>query len=135
MNIDHFNMCINEILEDKKVESIPLDNLDILRELLFHKRLNKKFYNGFENYYQGEFGKDLDYFVLKVQDMIYRLHLLVNHLVDNVGYKDFDSIYNSICTFLKQNSISFYEAVNYNASDIEILEEEYFPNNESISIK
>lgn len=135
MNIDHFNMCINEILEDKKVESIPLDNLDILRELLFHQRLNKKFYNGFEKYYQDEFGKDLDYFVLKVQDMIYRLQLLVNHLVDNAGYKDFDSIYNSICTFLKQNSISFYEAVNYNASDIEILEEEYFPNNESISIK
>lgn len=132
MNIDHFNMCINEILEDKKVESIPLDNIDILRNLLFHQRLNKKIYNGFEKYYQDEFGKELDYFVLKVQDMIYRSHLLVNHLVDNVGNNDFDSIYNSICTFLKQNSISFYEAVNYNASDIEILEDEYFPNNESI---
>ena len=115
MNIDHFNLCVNELLEDKKVESIPLDNIDILRKLLFHKRLNKKF-------------------VLKVQDIVYRLHLLVNHLVDYAGCKDFDTIYNSICTFLKQNSISFYEAVNYNASDIEILEEEYFPNNKPLGM-
>ena len=48
MDIDHFNLCVNELLENKKVESIPLDNIDILRKLLFNKRLNKKFYNGFE---------------------------------------------------------------------------------------
>ena len=41
MYIDHFNLCVNELLENKKVESIPLDNIDILRKLLFHKRLNK----------------------------------------------------------------------------------------------
>lgn len=134
MYIDHFNLCVNELLENKKVESIPLDNIDILRKLLFYKRLNKKFYNGFEKYYKNEFGDDLDYFVMKVQDMVYRLHLLVNHLVDYAGCKDFDTIYNSICTFLKQNSISFYEAVSYNSSDIEILEEEYFPNNKPLGM-
>ena len=134
MDIDHFNLCVNELLENKKVESIPLDNIDILRKLLFHKRLNKKFYNGFEKYYKNEFGDDLDYFVMKVQDMVYRLHLLVNHLVDYAGCKDFDTIYNSICTFLKQNSISFYEAVSYNSSGIEILEEEYFPNNKPLGM-
>ena len=134
MYIDHFNLCVNELLENKKVESIPLDNIDILRKLLFHKRLNKKLDNGFEKYYKNEFGDDLDYFVMKVQDMVYRLHLLVNHLVDYAGCKDFDTIYNSICTFLKQNSISFYEAVSYNSSDIEILEEEYFPNNKPLGM-
>ena len=35
---------------------------------------------------------------------------------------------------LKTKFYFFYEAVSYNSSDIEILEEEYFPNNKPLGM-
>ena len=136
MTNTNFNKCIDNILEDKQIENIPLDNIDILRDLLYHKRLNKKFYKGFKNNYELEYGDDLDYLVMKVQDFVYRLHLLVNNIISNEQEKvEFDFIYNTICTFLENNSISFYDAVSYDSFDNEIIEEQELTIKESLGLR
>ena len=136
MTNTNFNKCIHGILEDKQIENISLDNIDILRDLLYHKRLNKKFYKGFKSNYELEYGDDLDYFLMKVQDFVYRLHLLVNNIISNEQDKiEFDFIYNTICTFLENNSISFYDAVSYDSFDNEIIEEQELTIKESLGLR
>lgn len=80
------------------------------------------------------FDESSEYLQLKVQDVIYRMHLLVNHLIEYNGNKDYEQIYNSMNNFIDLNADIFYDAVSYNADDLESINVNYFPDNKPIGI-
>ena len=125
----------NEILKDGKVDNNPIDNIDILRKLLSDKELNRIIFNGIKDYCEMLFfDESSEYLQLKVQDVIYRMHLLVNHLIEYNGNKDYEQIYNSMSNFIELNADIFYDAVSYNADDLESINVNYFPDNKPIGI-
>lgn len=132
---EDYNYYIDEILKDGKVDNNPIDNIDILRKLLSDKELNRIIFNGIKDYCEMLFfDESSEYLQLKVQDVIYRMHLLVNHLIEYNGNKDYEQIYNSISNFIELNADIFYDAVSYNADDLESINVNYFPDNKPIGI-
>ena len=94
-----FNKTINEVLNEGKIENQDIKNIDILRYLLEDKKINKSLYDGFTKNYEMEYGSNRDYILMKIQDMLYRLHLLVNYnfierygVVDNDANSDFEIV-------------------------------------------
>lgn len=132
---EDYNYYIDEILKDGKVDNNPIDNIDILRKLLSDKELNRIIFNGIKDYCEMLFfDESFEYLQLKVQDVIYRMHLLVNHLIEYNGNKDYEQIYNSMSNFIELNADIFYDAVSYNADDLESINVNYFPDNKPIGI-
>lgn len=132
---EDYNYYIDEILKDGKVDNNPIDNIDILRKLLSDKELNRIIFNGIKDYCEMLFfDESSEYLQLKVQDVIYRMHLLVNHLIEYNGNKDYEKIYNSMNNFIDLNADIFYDAVSYNADDLESINVNYFPDNKPIGI-
>lgn len=132
---EDYNYYIDEILKDGKVDNNPIDNIDILRKLLSDKELNRIIFNGIKDYCEMLFfDENSEYLQLKVQDVIYRMHLLVNHLIEYNGNKDYEQIYNSMSNFIELNADIFYDAVSYNADDLESINVNYFPDNKPIGI-
>ncbi len=132
---EDYNYYIDEILKDGKVDNNPIDNIDILRKLLSDKELNRIIFNGIKDYCEMLFfDESSEYLQLKVQDVIYRMHLLVNHLIEYNGNKDYEQIYNSMNNFIDLNADIFYDAVSYNADDLESINVNYFPDNKPIGI-
>ena len=132
---EDYNYYIDEILKDGKVDNNPIDNIDILRKLLSDKELNRIIFNGIKDYCEMLFfDESSEYLQLKVQDVIYRMHLLVNHLIEYNGNKDYEQIYNSMSNFIELNADIFYDAVGYNADDLESINVNYFPDNKPIGI-
>lgn len=132
---EDYNYYIDEILKDGKVDNNPIDNIDILRKLLSDKELNRIIFNGIKDYCEMLFfDESSEYLQLKVQDVIYRMHLLVNHLIEYNGNKDYEQIYNSMSSFIELNADIFYDAVSYNADDLESINVNYFPDNKPIGI-
>lgn len=132
---EDYNYYIDEILKDGKVDNNPIDNIDILRKLLSDKELNRIIFNGIKDYCEMLFfDESSEYLQLKVQDVIYRMHLLVNHLIEYNGNKDYEQIYNSMNNFIDLNADIFYDAVSYNADDLEAINVNYFPDNKPIGI-
>lgn len=132
---EDYNYYIDEILKDGKVDNNPIDNIDILRKLLSDKELNRIIFNGIKDYCEMLFfDESSEYLQLKVQDVIYRMHLLVNHLIEYNGNKDYEQIYNSVSNFIELNADIFYDAVSYNADDLESINVNYFPDNKPIGI-
>lgn len=132
---EDYNYYIDEILKDGKVDNNPIDNIDILRKLLSDKELNRIIFNRIKDYCEMLFfDESSEYLQLKVQDVIYRMHLLVNHLIEYNGNKDYEQIYNSMSNFIELNADIFYDAVSYNADDLESINVNYFPDNKPIGI-
>lgn len=132
---EDYNYYIDEILKDGKVDNNPIDNIDILKKLLSDKELNRIIFNGIKDYCEMLFFEESsEYLQLKVQDVIYRMHLLVNHLIEYNGNKDYEQIYNSMNNFIDLNADIFYDAVSYNADDLESINVNYFPDNKPIGI-
>lgn len=132
---EDYNYYIDEILKDGKVDNKPIDNIDILRKLLSDKELNRIIFNGIKDYCEMLFfDESSEYLQLKVQDVIYRMHLLVNHLIEYNGNKDYEQIYNSMSNFIELNADIFYDAVSYNADDLESINVNYLPDNKPIGI-
>lgn len=132
---EDYNYYIDEILKDGKVDNNPIDNIDILRKLLSDKELNRIIFNGIKDYCEMLFfDESSEYLQLKVQDVIYRMHLLVNHLIEYNGNKDYEQIYNSMNNFIDLNADIFYDAVSYNADDLESINVNYFPDNKPLGI-
>lgn len=132
---EDYNYYIDEILKDGKVDNNPIDNIDILRKLLSDKELNRIIFNGIKDYCEMLFfDESSEYLQLKVQDVIYRMHLLVNHLIEYNGNKDYEQIYNSMNNFIELNADIFYDAVSYNADNLESINMNYFPDNKPIGI-
>lgn len=136
MNINSFNKNIDNILNDGNIENIPIPNVDIIKNIIMDNTLNKTLFDKFKNNYNNVYGNDLDYFVLKIQDLLYRLHLLINHiLIEKCNMDKEEYIYDAVFSYIINDSITLFDAVNYNDNDLVELEDEILDRNEELGFK
>ena len=136
MNIKQFNDNVTDILDDGKIENIPIPNVDLIKSIIIDNNLNKILFDKFKGNYKSTYGNDLEYFYMKVQDLLYRLHLLINHiLINNLDLDKEEYIYDAIYSYVVNDSLSLYDAVNYDDTDLEELKNELLIESEELSIK
>lgn len=131
-----FNKTINEVLDEGKIENKDIKNIDTLRYILEDKKINKCLYDGFTKNYEMEYGSNREYLLMKIQDMLYRLHLLVNYnFVERYGVVDNDTIKNAVSILIDNENIDFYDAVSFDDSDFEIVDLQDFDVRNVLCIK
>lgn len=136
MNKNDFNNNINQILNSKKIENINLKNVNILKYILSNKIINKQLYKGFKENYEKTYGDDLEYLYMKIEDLVYRVNLLVNNcIIDKYGISDENFIKSVVLLFIEDKNISFYDAVSFDDYDYEIVSEFDFELKELLSEK
>lgn len=136
MDIKQFNNNINDILDNGNIENIPIPNVDLIKSIVLDSNLNKILFKKFKNNYKSIYGDDLENFYMKVQDLLYRLHLLVNHiLINNLDVNKEEVIYDAIYSYVINDSISLYDAVNYDDTDLEELKQDLLDESEELSIR
>ena len=107
-----------------------------LKYLLDDRKINKSLYDGFTKNYEMEYGSNRDYILMKIQDMLYRLHLLVNYnFVERYGIIDKNNIRNAIIILIDNDDIDFYDAVSFDDSDFEIVDLQDFDVRNVLCIK
>ena len=115
---NNYKKNLDYILSDGKIENIPITNLDLIKDILNDNDLGEKIYEEFCNNLEDI---SSDNCLMKVQDLIYRLSLLVNKiLIEKYNIKELDSIKNIIDSAM-DNGIDLVSAVSYDESDKEIL--------------
>ncbi len=118
---EQFLNNINSIFEYKNIEGIPLQRIDILKDIISDENLFDIIYSRFSKYFDDYF--DEDDLSVKTEDLMYRLNYLINnwmipiHHIDNI--EDIKSTLNSLI----EKDIDLYGAVSFNDSDIELLDE------------
>lgn len=117
---NNYKKNLNYILSGGKIENIPITNLDLIKDILNDNNLGEKIYEEFCNNLEDI---SSDNCLMKVQDLIYRLSLLVNKiLIEKYNITELDSIKNIIDSAM-DNGIDLVSAVSYDESDKEILTE------------
>lgn len=113
---------IDYILQKEKIEGKKINNINIIRNILKDKYINKKMYREFCNNYEMLFGNDYSLIQTKIQDMMYRIHLILesNPTNNNVDEED---IQKYIKNLLKYSSDYILDAVSYDDNDLEIMQE------------
>ena len=115
---NNYKKNLDYILSDGKIENIPITNLDLIKDILNDNNLGEKIYEEFCNNLEDI---SSDNCLMKVQDLIYRLSLLVNKiLIEKYNITELDSIKNIIDSTM-DNGIDLVSAVSYDESDKEIL--------------
>lgn len=124
MNINDFNKAINEILDNKQIEGINLNNINLLKDVLLDDEINSNLFEHFKKDYENVYGNDLNYLIMKTQDCVYRISLLINNcLIANYGIAFNDEIKNVVSSIIDDNSISLYDGVSFDDSDYDIISE------------
>ena len=117
---NNYKKNLDYILSDEKIENIPITNLDLIKDILNDNNLGGKIYEEFCNNLDDI---SSDSCLMKVQDLIYRLSLLVNKiLIEKYNITELDSIKNIIDSAM-DNGIDLVSAVSYDESDKEVLTE------------
>ena len=115
---NNYKKNLDYILSGGKIENIPITNLDLIKDILNDNNLGGKIYEEFCNNLEDI---SSDNCLMKVQDLIYRLSLLVNKiLIEKYNITELDSIKNIIDSAM-DNGIDLVSAVSYDESDKEIL--------------
>lgn len=115
---NNYKKNLDYILIGGKIENIPITNLDLIKDILNDNNLGEKIYEEFCNNLEDI---SSDNCLMKVQDLIYRLSLLVNKiLIEKYNITELDSIKNIIDSAM-DNGIDLVSAVSYDESDKEIL--------------
>ena len=136
MNIEQFNNNINDILNIGTIENVPIPNVDLIKIIILENNLNSLLFDKFKNNYKSTYGDNLDFFYMKIQDLLYRLHLLINHiLVNKLDDNKEDYIYDAIYSYVINDSLTLYDAVNYDDTDIEEIKNELKIESEELSFK
>ena len=136
MNQLEFNNCINDIFNEKKIENRNISNIDILKSVVNDKSINDSLYKGFINNYENEYGNDESNLLMKLQDMVYRLHLLINYnIIDKYNLKDNNIIKDALEQLITNNTIDLYDAVSYDDSEYEIIENQELDVRDALALK
>ena len=136
MNIEQFNNNINDILNSGTIENVPIPNVDLIKSIILENNLNYLLFDKFKKNYKSTYGDDLEFFYIKIQDLLYRLHLLINHiLINKLDDNKEDYIYNAIYLYVINDSLTLYDAVNYDDTDLEELKDELIIESEELSFK
>ena len=115
---NNYKKNLDYILSGGKIENIRITNLDLIKDILNDNNLGEKIYEEFCNNLEDI---SSDNCLMKVQDLIYRLSLLVNKiLIEKYNITELDSIKNIIDSAM-DNGIDLVSAVSYDESDKEIL--------------
>lgn len=113
---------INSILIDGSVENKPLKNIDILKSIFNDDNIGDILYKGFEKDFNSSNG-DIDNLYCKVEDLVYRMHLLVSeYLIPNHNLNN-DYAIKEVVKDLIDKGADFYSSVSYDNTDNEIIEE------------
>lgn len=121
MKKDYINN-INSILNDGSVENISIKNIDILKSIFLSDDIGDSLYKNFEKDFISS-NHDIDDLYSKTEDLVYRIHLLVNeYLIPEHNLHDEHSIKEVINDMIDKGA-DFYSAVSYDNSDNEIIEE------------
>lgn len=136
MSIKQFNDNINDILDSGNIENISIPNVDLIKRIILNVNLNKILFKKFKDNYKSTYGDDLENFYMKVQDLLYRLHLLINHiLISSLDVTKEEDIFDAIYSYIVNDSLSLYDAVNYDDTDLEELKNDLLIESEELNIK
>lgn len=113
--------CINYILNDGIIENHNIENIDIIRNVLNDSEVGNRIYENFMHNFSLDF--DEEDLSMKVQDLIYRINILVNDcIIPKNNISDYDDIRKIIDETLNQD-IDLYSAVSYDDTDNELQDE------------
>lgn len=117
-----FDNAVDNIINSKKINNISLKNIEIIKYVLKDKIVSKKLYKMFKKNYEVVYGSDLDWLLMKVEDMVYRCNLLINSvIIDKFGVTDKNAIRDAINCYLDSNNENLFDSVDYNDNDLEII--------------
>lgn len=118
-----FNDNINDILKNKKIENVPIINVNLIKRLLKDKELNKELFKQYQTNYINSVNED-DLYYLKTEDLIYRLNIFVNYIIiGKLKITDFNEIKKMILNSI--NDIDLVSSVDYNSNDIKEMFEDF----------
>lgn len=121
MKKDYINN-INSILNDGSVENVPIKNINILKSIFLSDDIGNSLYKGFEKDFTSS-NYNIDDLYCKTEDLVYRIHLLVNeYLIPTHDLHDDNSI-KEVVKDLIDKGADFYSSVSYDDSDNEIIED------------
>lgn len=113
--------CINYILNDGIIENHSIENIDIIRNVLNDSGVGNRIYENFMHNFSLDF--DEEDLSMKVQDLIYRINILVNDcIIPKNNISDYDDIRKIIDETLNQD-IDLYSAVSYDDTDYDLQDE------------
>ncbi len=113
--------CINYVLNDGVIENHNIENIDIISNILNDTELGNTIYEQFIHNFSLDF--DEDDLSMKVQDLIYRLNILIKDcIISKNNISDYDDIKNIIDKALNQD-IDLYSVVSYDDTDNELQDE------------
>lgn len=118
-----FYDSINQILNEGTIEGINIPNVDSIRYIINNEKINNKLYHEFCRNYNMMFENDVSMIQCKLQDMIYRIHLLDYHFADNHAIASQDDIVRYINSSLDLKNDDLFDAVSYDESDLEIVQD------------
>lgn len=119
---DLYIFNIKDILAKGSVENVKIKRTDLLQDIILKSNISDKLYESFKNNLYTS-NLEIDDIPHKTQDMVYRIHLMVNELlVTKHQYTNPIDISFLLETFLDEG-IDFFSAVDYDYNDKEILEE------------
>lgn len=124
MNRDYFNQEIIQILEDGKVENQNINNCELIKIIILDETINVSLFEKFKSNYETLYGNDQDFFVMKIQDLVYRVNILINDILLESGIPK-EKLHNIIYHYVENEMIDFYSAVNYNEDDIFDMRDTY----------
>lgn len=116
-----FKDNIEDILNVGIIESKPIKQLDILKDIYKDDNLTHLFFLEFEKNYPYEDG--LDMLFCKTQDFVYRLDMAINDwLIPTHNLETLSDIKSTLIDLIFED-IDLYSAVNYDESDKELIDE------------
>jgi len=117
-----FDDAVRDIIDSKSVNNIPLKNIETIKYVLNDKDINKRIYKMFKEDYVVVFGNDKDYLFMKVEDMVYRVNLIINSIIiDLYGITDKNTIKNAIVSLLDNHETYLFDGISYDSSDYEVI--------------
>lgn len=117
-----FDDAVRDIIDSKSVNNIPLKNIEIIKYVLNDKDINKRIYKMFKEDYVVVFGNDKDYLFMKVEDMVYRVNLIINSIIiDLYGITDKNTIKSAIVSLLDNHETYLFDGISYDSSDYEVI--------------
>ena len=117
-----FDDAVRDIIDSKSVNNIPLKNIETIKYVLNDKDINKRIYKMFKEDYVVVFGNDKDYLFMKVEDMVYRVNLIINSIIiDLYGITDKNTIKSAIVSLLDNNETYLFDGISYDSSDYEVI--------------
>lgn len=118
---EKYTDCINYILNDGIIENHNVENIDIIRNVLNDSEVGNRIYENFMHNFSLDF--DEEDLSMKVQDLIYRINILINDcIIPKNNISDYDDIRKIIDETLNQD-IDLYSAVSYDDTDNDLQDE------------